>query len=63
MGFDFIMISPLLLFHCGFFFVCGCGLSFFLVGSGLLLSMVVQQLVAVEVLSQEMSALSSTPPS
>ena len=39
------------------------GIFFFLVGSGLLLSIVVQQLVAVLVVSQEMSALSSTPPS
>ena len=62
MGFDFIMIVPLLQSHCSFFFVFGCGVSF-LVCSSVLLSMVVQQLVAVLVLSQEMSALSSTPPS
>ena len=29
LGFDFIMIVPLLLSHCGFFFVFGCGVSFF----------------------------------
>ena len=29
MGFDFSMITPLLLSHCGFSFVFGCGLSFF----------------------------------
>ena len=28
-GFDFIVISPLLLSHCGFFFVFECGVSFF----------------------------------
>ena len=36
MGFDFIMIAPLLPFHCGFFFVFGWGLSL-LVGSTVLL--------------------------
>ena len=40
MGFDFIVIAPLLPSHWGFF-VFGCGV-FFLVGSGILLSMVVQ---------------------
>ena len=29
MRFDFIVISPLLLSHCGFSFVFGCGVSFF----------------------------------
>ena len=29
MGFDFIVISPLLPSHCGFSFVFGCGVSFF----------------------------------
>ena len=29
MGFDFIMIAPLLPSHCGFFFVFGCEISFF----------------------------------
>ena len=29
MGFDFIMIVPLLQSHCSFFFVFGCGVSFF----------------------------------
>ena len=48
--------------HCGFVIVFGCGVSF-LVGSSVLLSMVVQQLVVILVLSQEMSACSSTPPS
>ena len=28
MGFDFIVIVALLLSHCGFFFVFGCGVSF-----------------------------------
>ena len=46
MGFDFIMIVPLLLSHCGFF-VFGHGISFFLVGSCVFLLMVVQWLVAI----------------
>ena len=29
MGFDFIVIAPLLPSHCGFSFVFGCGVSFF----------------------------------
>ena len=29
MGFDFIVIAPLLLSRCSFFFVFGCGVSFF----------------------------------
>ena len=29
LGFDFIMAVPLLLSYCGFFFVFGCGVSFF----------------------------------
>ena len=62
-GFDFIMIVPLLTFHCSFFFVFGCGISFFLVGSSVLLSMVVQQLVVILALLQEMSVHPSTPPS
>ena len=49
MGFDFIVIAPLLLSHCGFFVIL-CGTSFS-VGSSSLLLMVVQQLVAVLVLS------------
>ena len=28
-GFDFIVISPCLLSHCGLFFAFGCGVSFF----------------------------------
>ena len=65
MGFDFIMISPLLTYCCGFFFVFGYGVSFFffLVDSSVLLSMVVQ-LVDILVLSQEeMSAHTSNSPS
>ena len=59
----FIMTAPLLLSHCGFFFVFGCGISF-LVGSNILLLMVVQQLISVLVLSQEeMSTCASTLPS
>ena len=44
MEFDFILFVPLLT-SLGDFFVLGCGISFFLVGSSILLSMVVQQLV------------------
>ena len=51
MGFDFIVIVPILLSHCGFFiFRCG---YLFLVASSILLSMVFLQLAAVLVLSQE----------
>ena len=39
MGFDFIVIAPLLPSHCGFSFVFGCGVSF-LVSSGVFLSMI-----------------------
>ena len=48
-GFDFIMVVPLLPFSCVFSFVLGCGVSFFffLVGPGVFLSMVVQQLVVI----------------
>ena len=61
--FDFMVTGPLLLPHCGFFFVFGCGVSFF-VGSSVLLLMVVQQLFAILVLSQEeMSARPSIPSS
>ena len=52
MGFDFIMIVPLLPSFHGFFCVFGCKLSF-LVGSSILLSLFVQQLVVTLVLSQE----------
>ena len=52
MGFDFIVIAPLLPSHCGFSFVFGCGVSF-LVGSSVFLSMAVQQLVVILVFSQE----------
>ena len=63
MGFDFIVIGPLLLSHCGFSFVFGCGISF-LVSPSVFLSMIVQQLVVIPVLSQEgMSTRPSTPPS
>ena len=56
MGFDFIMIVPLLPSCCSFFFAFGCGVSF-LVGSSVLLSMLFQQLVAILVLlEEEMSA-------
>jgi len=40
MGFDFIMFVPLLPSCCGFFFVFGHGVSFFLVDSSVLLLMV-----------------------
>ena len=63
MGFDLIVIKPLLLSHCGFFLAFGRVVSF-LVGSSVLLSVIVQQLVAVLVLSQEeMSTHPSTLPS
>jgi len=42
MGFDFIMIAPLSPSCCGFSFVFGCGMSFSLVGSSVLLLMAVQ---------------------
>ena len=63
MGFSFIIISPLLPSSCGFSFVFGSGVSF-LVGSSIPLWMIVQQLVAISVLSQEeMSTRPSMPPS
>ena len=63
MGFDFTVIVPLLPSHCGFSFVFGCGVSFF-VSSSVLLSMIVQQLVVILVFSQEgMRARPFTPPS
>ena len=63
MGLDFIMIVPLLPSFHGFFCVFGCKLSF-LVGSSIHLSMVVQQLAVILVLSQEeMSTHSSSLPS
>ena len=52
MGFDFIVIAPLLPSHCGFSFVFGCGVSF-MVRSSVLLSSFLQQLVVILVLSQE----------
>ena len=52
MGFDLIVIASLLLSHCGFSFVFGCGVSF-LVSSSVFLSMVLQQLVVIPVVSQE----------
>ena len=52
MGFDFIVIAPLLLSHCGFSFVFVYGVSF-LVSSSVFLLMIVQQLVVILVLSQE----------
>ena len=52
MGFDFIVIAPLLLSHCDFSSVFGCGVSF-LVSSSVFLLMIVQQLVVIPVLLQE----------
>ena len=52
MGFDFIVIVPLLPSHCGFSFVFGCGVSC-LVSSTVFLTMIVQQLVVIPVLLQE----------
>ena len=63
MGFDFTLIAPLLLSHCGFSFVFRCGVSF-LVSSSVLLLMIVQQLVVSLVFSQEgVRARPSTLPS
>ena len=63
MGFDFIVIAPLLPYHCDFSFVFGCGVSF-LLSSSVFLSMIVQQLVVILVFSQEgVRACPSTPPS
>ena len=60
MGFDIIVIAPLILFHCGFSFIFGCGVSF-LVSSSVFLLMIVRQLVVILVLSQEgVSARPST---
>ena len=62
-GFDFILIAPLLPSHCGFSFVFGCGVSF-LVNSSVFLSMIVQQLAVILVLLKEGArARPSTPPS
>ena len=62
LGFDFVMIVPLLLSHWSFFLFKH-ALSF-LVGSSVLLLMVVQQLVLILVLSQEeMNTCLSTLPS
>ena len=63
MGFDCIVIAPLLPSHCGFSFVFACGVSF-LVSSSVFLLMIVQQLVVILVFSQEgVRAYPSTPPS
>ena len=63
MGFDFIVIAPLLPSHWGFSFVFGCGVSF-LVRYSAFLSIVVQQLVVIPVLSEEgVRARPSTLPS
>jgi len=61
MGFDLIVFVPLVLPHYSFFFVFGHGVCFF-GGFQHLLSMAVQQLVVILVLSQEeMSTCPSTP--
>ena len=63
MGFDCIVIAPLLPSHCGFSFVFGYGVSF-LVSSSVFLSMIVQQLVVIPVFLQEgVRAHPSTLPS
>ena len=69
MGFDFIVIVPLLPSHCVFSFVFGCRVCF-LVSSSVFLSMIVvipvvsQEGVVIPVLSQEgVSAHPSTLPS
>ena len=58
---DFVLIVPLLPFHCSFSFVLEWRVSF-LVGSGISLLMAVQQLIVILVLWQEMSARSFAPP-
>jgi len=59
MGFDFNMIALLVLSHCSFFFVLGCG-YLFLVGSNVLLLLLVQQVIAILVFWKEkMSTLLS----
>ena len=63
MGFDLIVIMPLAPSCCSLFFVLDMG-YLFLVGSSLLLSMVVQQLVAILVLMlEEMNTCPSPLPS
>ena len=63
MGFDFIIIVPLLPSYCGFSFVFCCRLSSFLVFSSILLSNVVQWLVVISLfLQKEMRASPSTLP-
>ena len=62
MGFDFIIIVPLLQLHCGFSFVLEYGVSF-VGGFQCLPSVVVQQSVEILVLWQEkMSSCPSTLP-
>ena len=63
MRFDFKCDCPLLPFVAASPLPLDAGYLFFLVGSSILLSMVVQQLFVILVFSQEMSAWSSTPPS
>ena len=53
------VISPLLPFCWGFFFVLGCGVSF-MVGSNIFLPLVVQQWVVILEFSQKMSTCPST---
>ena len=60
MGFDFMLIVPLLPFTGAFSLSLDVG-YLFLVGSSILLLMVVQQLVVILVLWQEMSAHPFTP--
>ena len=63
MGFDFIVLVPLLPFHCGFSFVFVCRVSF-LVSSSVFLSMIVQQFIVILVfLKEEVRAPPSTLPS
>ena len=62
MGFDFIVIAPILPSHCGFSFVFGCGVYFFSEFQCLLVNDC--SAVVIPVLSQEgMRAHPSTPPS
>ena len=52
MGFDFIVIAPLLSSHCGFSFVFACAVSF-LLSSNVFLLMIFHQLAVILVFSKE----------
>ena len=62
MGFDLIVIVPLLSSCCGFLFIFGCKVSFFGRFQHFFLSMVVQQLVVILVFLSEEGELTSFYP-